>query len=898
MKRITNLRLMVLLLALLAGWTVASAYDFEEGGIYYNVNDDGTTVTVTKDTESPYFGDVVIPDEVTHDGITYSVTAIGDMTFSGCTELTGIVIGDSVSSIGRFAFAQCTNLTNVTVGLSVPSLRVKKQNRIFNAFTGCENITSLTWRARNCTDLGEMVTANFQHVILGDQVEVIPNFFAQGSQITEITIPNSVTTIGNSAFDGCSSLSGTLSIPNSVTRIGNSAFSGCSGLTGELAIPNSVTSIGSSAFSGCSGLTGELTIPNSVTDIGSSAFNGCSGLTGELTIPNSVTVIGSQAFADCVGITAFNMGNAITSIGNEAFLNCLGITEISIPNSVVQIGIAAFEGCENLGKVNISSLEAWCGIDFETPIGSGFDLYPSGSSNPLFLAHHLYLNGQEIKDLVIPNSIADINNYAFIGGSEFTSVTFGDDVATIGNYAFKGCTGLTNLILGDAITQIGTEAFSGCTGVTNVTLGNSIVDIDYGVFHDCTSLTSLTISKSVTYLENMIQNCPSLTSLKVESGNPVYDSREDCNAIIETATNTLVVGCPTTVIPNTVTAIGDYAFQDCNGLTSIVIPNSVTSIGFESFFSCKDLTEVFIPNSVTSIGAVADYNYNNDTTYTYNPFDYCSSLRTIIVESDNPIYDSRNNCNAIIETASNTLKCGCNATLIPNTVTAISDNAFLGSGVTVIDIPNSVTTIGESAFGECRELTTIHIPNSVTTIGDYAFFACLDLKEVTIPNSVIVTKQYTANQWFSHCWSLERVTLGSGIGYMGALFNDCPNIRSVTCLATTPPIFVRYYKIVDGNQIIVYNFDDVVFNQATIYVPAISLEAYQTTIDWMFFQNIRPLGDFDGDGDLGISDVSSLIDYLLTEDANGMDLGAADADGNGKVEIADLSVLIDMLLNL
>ena len=806
MKRITNLRLMVLLLALLAGWTVSSAYDFEVDGIYYNVNDDGTTVTVTKDTESPYFGDVVIPDEVTHDGITYSVTAIADLAFYECTELTGIVIGDSVSSIGRVAFGQCTNLTNVTVGLSVPSLRVKIQNKIFNAFAGCKNITSLTWRARNCTDLGGMVTANFQQVTLGDQVEVIPNFFAQGSQITEITIPNSVTTIGNSAFDGCNSLSGTLTIPNSVTSIGEAAFSGCIGLTGELTIPNSVTAIRNATFNGCSGLSGTLTIPNSVTTIGGHAFSGCSGLTGALTIPNSVTGIGPQAFADCVGITAFNMGNAITYIGNEAFLNCLGITEISIPNSVVQIGIAAFEGCENLGKVNISSLEAWCDIDFEIPIFTVGNLYPSGSSNPLFLAHHLYLNGQEIMDLVIPNSIADIKNYAFIGGSEFTSVTFGDDVATIGNHAFKSCTGLTNLILGDAITQIGTEAFSGCTGVTNVTLGNSIVDIDYGVFNDCTSLTSLTISKSVTYLENMIQNCPSLTSLKVESGNPVYDSREDCNAIIETATNTLVVGCPTTVIPNTVTAIGDSAFQDCNGLTSIVIPNSVASIGIASFSSCKDLTEVFIPNSVT--------------------------------------------------------------------------------------------TIGIAAFRECRELTTINIPNSVTAIGRLAFNRCLSLKEITIPNSVIIAENYTANQWFTHCWSLERVTIGSGIGYMGALFYDCPNISSVTCLATTPPIYDYFIIHVDGNQIKVYNFDDVVFNQATLYVPAGSLEAYQTTVEWSFFQNIRLLGDFDGNGGLGISDVSSLIDYLLTEDANGMDLGAADADGNGKVEIADLSLLIDMLLNL
>ncbi|MBR7012772.1 MAG: leucine-rich repeat protein [Muribaculaceae bacterium] len=850
MRNLMNIKLFVLMTALLLGVQMATAYDFEEAGIYYNVNDDGTTLTVTKDTESPYFGDVVIPDEVTHDGITYSVTAIADLAFYECTELTGIVIGDSVSSIGRVAFGQCTNLTNVTVGLSVPSLRVKIQNKIFNAFAGCKNITSLTWRARNCTDLGGMVTANFQQVTLGDQVEVIPNFFAQGSQITEITIPNSVTTIGNSAFDGCSSLSGTLSIPNSVT------------------------SIGEAAFSGCIGLTGELTIPNSVTAIRNATFNGCSGLSGTLTIPNSVSAIGSQAFADCVGITAFNMGNAITSIGNEAFLNCLGITEISIPNSVVQIGIAAFEGCENLGKVNISSLEAWCGIDFNISIGSDFAVYPIGSSNPLFLAHHLYLDGQEIMDLVIPNSIADIKNYAFIGGSGFTSLTFGDAVTTIGESAFKDCTGLTSVTLGGAITSTGYDAFSGCSALTSLTLGKSVTQFGLG-----------------------FEFCPNLTSLAVESGNPVYDSRDGCNAIIHTATNALLVGCQTTVIPNTVTRIEPNAFYGCEGLTSIVIPKSVTSIGVVSLV------------------------YNNDTTiyYYYNPFIFCSGLKSITVESGNPVYDSRDNCNAIIETATNSLRVGCQTTVIPNSVSCIEDYAFEGcSNLTTIEIPNSVsainneafclctgltnviipssvTSIGDYAFSGCQSLTGIDIPNSVKSIGGYAFMNCTRLTSVVIPDSLIITEAYKAAFWFQGCTGLIRVTIGSGMGSMGGMFWKCPNILRITCLKTTPPKW-EIYQYVQTHELI-FNFDNVVYSLATLYVPAGALDTYKTATYWQNFQDIRPLGDFDRDGDLGISDVSSLIDYLLTEDANGMDLGAADADGNGKVEIADLSVLIDMLLS-
>ncbi len=420
----------------------------------------------------------------------------------------------------------------------------------------------------------------------------------------------------------------------------------------------------------------------------------------------------------------------------------------------------------------------------------------------------------------------------------------------------------------------------------------------------------------------MIENCPNLTSLSVESGNPVYDSRDNCNAIIHTATNTLLVGCPATVIPNTVTSIGDNAFFYCSGLTSMTIPNSVTSIGCWSFYGCKDLTTVYIPNSVTSIGVETHYSvHNNDTTIYYdyyNPFQGCSSLSTMNVESGNPVFDSRDNCNAIIETATNTLKFGCYTTVIPNTVTiigddsfaycenltsidipnsvtTIGDNSFCGSGLKSFDIPNSVTSIGDYAFGACDALTDIHIPNSVTSIGDYAFGACVSLKEVTIPNSLIASERYTATGWFQQCWSLERVTIGSGIAYMGVMFWKCPNITSVTCLGTVPPGYDIYYS--PQNHENVYNFDDVVYGQATLYVPISALDAYKTAAYWKNFQDIRPLGDADGDGIVGVADVTRIIDYIQSGSGNGFDIGAADTDGDGNVTIGDVTKLIDAILN-
>ena len=203
-------------------------------------------------------------------------------------------------------------------------------------------------------------------------------------------------------------------------------------------------------------------------------------------------------------------------------------------------------------------------------------------------------------------SVTSIGDAAFLGCSGLTSVTIPNSVTSIGIYAFYNCSRLTSVTSGNSVTTSGLWAFYNCSGLTSVTIPNSVTSIGEFAFHRCSGLTSMTIPNSVTSIGvGAFEGCSGLTSVTVDKNNGTYDSRDNCNAIIETSTNKLIVGCKNTTIPNSVTSIGEYAFCECSGLTSMTIPNSVTSIGKNAFRGCSGLTSVTIPNSVTSIGKYA-----------------------------------------------------------------------------------------------------------------------------------------------------------------------------------------------------------------------------------------------------------------------------------------------------
>ena len=545
---------------------------------------------------------------------------------------------------------------------------------------------------------------------------------------TEIVMSNSVTSIADSAFEGCTGLI-SVTIGNSVTSIGNYAFKGCTGLT-SVTIPDSVTSIGGSAFYQCTGLT-SVTIGNSVTSIGDSTFYQCTRLTS-VTIGNSVTSIHAYVFQGCNSLTSITIPSSVRSIGNQAFAYCTGLTSIIIPNSVRSIGYSAFSGCIRLTSVYISNIAQLCCIDFK-----------DDDSNPLYYARNLYLNNKLITELNIPDSVTSIGNYAFIGCTGLTSITIPNSVTSIGEGAFKGCSGLTSITIPNSVTSIGNYAFSGCTGLTSVTIPDSVTSIGGSAFSDCTGLTSITIPNSVTTIGNYaFSSCDSLievynkSSLNIEAGGSSYGYvgnyaknvyNQEGGSKLSTDENGYVIytngeekllvkyaGKDTELtLPNGITSIHDHAFAGCTGLTSITIGSGVISIGGSAFSGCTGLTSITIPNGVTSIGSKTVY--------------YCTGLTSITIpDSVTSIGDGAfNGC------------IGLTSITIPNSVTSIGNYAFYGcTGLTSVTIPDSVTSIGEGAFYECTGLTSITIPNSVTSIGDYAFLGCIGLTSITIGNSV------------------------------------------------------------------------------------------------------------------------------------------------------------------
>ena len=404
-------------------------------------------------------------------------------------------------------------------------------------------------------------------------------------------------------------------------------------------------------------------------------------------------------------------------------------------------------------------------------------------------------------------------------------------VTSIANRAFAGCSGLTSLIIPNSVTTIGYDAFQNCNGLTTVKIGSGLTTIEPYRGSGGASYTS------------PFNGCTALTSITVADDNAIFDSRNNCNAIIETATNKLRVGCKGTVIPNTVTSIADYSFQN-SGLNTINIPDWVTSIGNYAFSSCNYLTSLTIGDGVTTISRDAFSSCKNLSSVTIgrnvtiidvDAFSECSSLTSIVLPNGVTSIGqfSFSSCSSLTSMT------------LPESVTSIDYGAFSGcSGLTSITIGDGVTSLGNYAFSGCSGLTSMTIGNSLKSIGDQTFLNCSSLTSVTIPNNIrIIGKKAFYNN--KH---LITITIGSGIAKIDTLaFASCQELTDVYCLAKKVP--TANSQAFAGSYI----------NYCSLHVPAEAVDQYKAKVPWNGFKDIEAITEQESE----IRDVKndSMIEY-------------------------------------
>ena len=709
------------------------------------------------------------------------LTNICDFAFAYCIPLTSIIIPENVTTIGDQAFWQCSSLTSITIPKNVSSISYiafglcKSMNSVFveegNTTYDCRNnCNAIIETARNKLIVG------CKNTIIPNDVESLDSYAFYGlDSLYSITIPSSVVNI-SCLFRSCKNLE------TIIVESGNPVYDSRGNCN---AIIKSSTNV---LIAGCN----NTVIPEDVTGIGGLAFDSRNKLI-KMRIPESVTSIGSYAFEYCTSLDSIEIPGKLEVIGARAFWFCLSLTSINIPSSVTTLGSGAFENCNGLTSVTVNIRQP-LSIDANTFTNrTNATLYVPVGCEAAYRAAPYWSEFKEIvelESLAIDFADAEVKrlcvaNWDTSGDGEFSY----EEAAAVTDFGavFKNNRTIkyfNELQYFTGLNRIGDYAFLHCIRLENVTLPVHLKSIGSSAFWNCRNLTSINIPQNVTIIENSaFANCISLSSITVNENNTHFDSRGNCNAIIATSTNNLIAGCKNTVIPNDVVSLDEYAFYGCEGLVSLNISKNLTSIGTQTFRGCKNL----------------DY---------------------IVVESGNPVYDDRGNCNAIIETASNKLIAGSNNTVIPDDVSSIGNCALGRERLVLSTVPASVKAIGENSFGGCSGITSMVIPGSVKSLAYGAFMSCINMASLTILPGL----ETIGNSAFSDCQALVSVEIPSSVTTIGSRAFECRSLTSVT-------VNIRQPLSIDANT-----FTNRA--NATLYVPYGCKAAYEAAPYWSEFKEI------------------------------------------------------------
>ena len=829
------------------------------------------------------------------------LTSIGDSAFYYCRNLTSVTIPNSVISIGESAFYHCSGLTSITIPNSVTSID-------YYVFFYCSGLTSIVVDKDN-TYYDSRDNSNAI-------IETSTNTLIYGCQNT--FIPNSITSIGNSAFSGCSAMT-SVTIPNSVTRIGFNAFSGCSGLT-SITIPNSVIWFGQYAFNGCSSLTSiKVQDGNSKYD----SRDNCNAIIETSTnkliagcqntvIPNSVTSIGVGAFHVCSGLASVTIPNSVTSIGNSAFSYCSGLTSVTIPNSVISIGNRAFLGCSGLTSITI------------------------------------------------PESVTSIENDAFAFCTGLTSITIGNGVTSIEEGAFEYCRGLKDVYcFAQQVPVTGSDAFKS-SSIASATLyvPRSAVDVykaasEWSEFGTFVALPFDFVSDVIYYNIN-----PDGTSVSVTYGTEEFNSYSGSVVIpsVVTVNNT----------EYSVTGIGDRAFYNCTDLTSVTLPNSVTSIGEDAF---PTTTKIYVDKGVSPLMAAWNYGVNpydlSTNTSLTNPYNYrinsCASSVRLVERTLTNLIKIENESLTINGVTKSGKTAGFTG-LTPNTSYPVQYSASItyGDGTSIYTKDGTTST-------EALTLTT-SLPK-VIAVGDAIVAATSNLDD---------DEENVGFEWRRLDWP-DEISSNSGIAYLyeGTMEGYIRNLNTEKYWKARPyyksndgtyyygewtgfdptntsyfePTVHTYAKInVEGNNAQISGYvqraSDDISKQgfkywvqennargAGISIPSgaktveaegrvMSVEltglephttysyvAFVTTSEGETFYGKQLtfttgedtdapiLGDANDSGAVEIGDITSVLTLMANPDAPGYNNKAADANQSGEIEIGDITTILTIMAN-